>query len=62
MLSPQDIQKLRKSALESVNLSNEMKPTAVDEKLRALNLSTKKHLAKKGASVEVVLIPLKVDT
>jgi len=41
-LSQQELAKVRKTAEESVTLSNDMKSTAVDEKLRTLNASIKK--------------------
>ncbi len=53
MLSQQDMTKIRKAAEESVTLSNEMKYTAVDEKLRTLNTAVKKLLTKKDAKIEI---------
>ncbi len=53
MLSQQDMTKIRKAAEESVTLSNEMKYTAVDEKLRNLNTAVKKLLTKKDAKIEI---------
>jgi hypothetical protein len=50
-LSQQELQKIRKTALESVTLTNDMKSTAIEEKLRSLNASVKKLLAKKDATV-----------
>ncbi len=52
-LSQQELQKIRKTALESVTLTNDMKSTAIEEKLRSLNGSVKKLLAKKGATIEI---------
>ena len=46
-LSQQEFAKFRKTAEESVTLSNDMKSTAVDEKLRTLNASIKKILFSK---------------
>ncbi len=53
MLSQQDMTKIRKAAEEFVTLSNEMKYTAVDEKLRNLNTVVKKLLTKKDAKIEI---------
>lgn len=46
-LSQQELQKIRKTALESVTLSNDMKSIAVDEKLRTLTAAIKRTIAKK---------------
>jgi len=56
VLSQQEIVKVRKAAEESITLSNEMKSTAVDEKLRHLNASVKKLLAKKDAKIEIFVM------
>jgi len=53
MLSQQDMTKIHKAAEESVTLSNDMKSTAVDEKLRTLNAAVKKLLTKKDAKIEI---------
>ena len=55
-LSPQELAKVRKSALRSVSLSSEMKTSVVDAKLRELNAEIKKVLTKKNSSVEVLLL------
>ena len=55
-LSQQELQKIRKTALESVTLTNDMKSTAVDEKLRTLNAAVKKLLAKKDAKIEIFVM------
>ena len=55
-LSQQELQKIRKTALESVTLNQDMKSTAVDEKLRTLNTSVKKLLAKKDAKIEILVM------
>jgi hypothetical protein len=55
-LSQQELQKIRKIALESVTLNQDMKSTAVDEKLRTLNASVKKLLAKKDAKIEIFVM------
>ena len=61
-LSQQDLAKVRKTAEESVTLSNDMKSTAVDEKLRTLNASIKKILfSKKDASVEIFVMKGKAN-
>ena len=60
-LSQQELAKVRKTAEESVTLSNDMKSTAVDEKLRTLNAAVKKLLAKKDATVEIFAMKGKAD-
>ena len=60
-LSPQEQGKIRKTAEESVTLSNDMKSTAVDEKLRTLNAAVKKLLAKKDATVEIFVMKGKAN-
>lgn len=55
-LSQQELQKIRKIALESVTLTNDMKSTAIEEKLRSLNASVKKLLAKKDATVQLFVL------
>ena len=60
-ISPQELAKFRKTAEESVTLSNEMKSTAVDEKLRTLNAAVKKLLAKKDATVEIFVMKGKAN-
>ncbi len=56
MLSQQELQKIRKTALESVTLTNDTKSTAIEEKLRSLNASVKKLLAKKDAKIEIFVM------
>jgi anion-transporting ArsA/GET3 family ATPase len=46
-LSQQEMTKARKAAEESVTLTNEMKQSVIDEKIRILNASIKKLLPKK---------------
>ena len=46
---------MRKAAIHSITLSSDMKSTVVDSKLRELAAEIKKVLAKKNASVEVLL-------
>lgn len=60
-LSQQELAKVRKTAEESVTLSNDMKSTAVDENLRTLNAAVKKLLAKKDATVEIFVMKGKAD-
>jgi hypothetical protein len=55
-LSPSELTKVRKLADASFALKNEMKQSVIEEKLRTLNASIKKLLAKKGTSVEVIAI------
>ena len=60
-LSQQERAKLLKNANEHVTLSNEMKQIIVDEKIRTLNSSIKKLLAKKDATVEIFVMKGKAD-
>ena len=55
-LSQQELAKVRKAAEESVTLSNEMKQSFIDEKIRSLNASIKKLLMKKDTSVEIIVM------
>ena len=55
-LSPSELAKVRKAALHSVTLSSEIKTLVIDSKLRELSAEIKKVLAKKNASVEVLLL------
>jgi hypothetical protein len=55
-LSQQELQKIRKTALESVTLTNDIKSTAIEEKLRSLNASVKKLLAKKDATIQIFVM------
>ena len=55
-LSLSELAKARKVAEVSVTLKNEMKQSVVDEKLRALNVSIKKLLMKKDATVEIIVV------
>ena len=59
-LSPSEVAKVRKVALHSVSLSSEMKTSVVDAKLRELTSEIKKVLAKKNASVEVLLVNFQI--
>ena len=60
-LSQQELAKVRKAAEESVTLSNEMKTTVADEKMRTVNAAVKKLLAKKDATVEIFVMKGKAD-
>jgi len=60
-LSQQELAKVRKTAEEFATLSNEMKQSVVDEKIRMLNSSIKKLLAKKDATVEIFVLKGKAD-
>ena len=59
-LTPQEHAKVHKSALFSVTLSYETKTSVVDAKLRELTAEIKKLLAKKNASVEVLLLNFQI--
>jgi hypothetical protein len=59
-LSQQELAKVRNNA-ESITLSNDMKSTAVDEKLRTLNAGVKKLLARKDATVEIFVMKGKAN-
>ena len=59
--SQQELAKVRKAAEESVTLSNEMKQSFVDEKIRSLNASIKKLVAKKDVTVEIFVMKGKAD-
>jgi len=56
MLTQQEMKRIQQNSLESLNLGNDMKSTAVDEKLRALNTVIKKLLAKKDAKIEIFVM------
>jgi hypothetical protein len=60
-LTPQELAKVRKAALQSVSLSSDLKSTAVDVKLKELTAEVKKVLAKKNASVEVLLLNFQIQ-
>ena len=57
-LTQSELTKVRKAALYSVTISNEMKSSVVDAKLRELNAEIKKVLTKKNTSVEVLILNL----
>lgn len=61
MTLSQQLANIRKAAEESVTLSNEMKQSVVDEKIRTLNASIKKLLTKKDATVEIFIMKGKPD-
>ena len=52
-LTSTELAKIRKSALQSVTLSSELKTSAVDSKLRELSAEIKKVLAKNGMTIEI---------
>ena len=60
-LTQTELSKVRKSALHSVTLSSEMKTSVVDAKLRELAAEIKKVLAKKNASVEVLILNFQIQ-
>jgi hypothetical protein len=60
-LSHQEMTKARKASEESVTLTNEMKQSVIDEKIRILNASIKKLLSKKDATVEIFVLKGKTD-
>ena len=60
-LSQQELAKVRKAAEESVTLSNEMKQSFVDEKIRSLNASIKTLVAKKDVTVDIFVMKGKAD-
>ena len=57
-LSPQELAKVRKSALHSVPLSSDMKTTVVDSKLKELSAEIKKVLSNKSGNVELIFLKL----
>ncbi len=52
---------MRKAAIHSVTLSSDTKTSIVDAKLRELTAEIKKVLAKKNASVEVLLLNFQIQ-
>jgi hypothetical protein len=60
-LSQQELAKVRKTAEESATLSNEMKQSVVEEKIRTLNASIKKILSMKNVTVEILVLKGKAD-
>jgi len=57
-LSPSELAKVRKSALHSVTLLNEIKTSVIDAELKALSLEIKKKLTRKGVLLEVLVLVL----
>ena len=53
-LTQTELAKVRKAALHSVTLSNEMKTTVADSKLKELTAEIKKLLANKNIEVHVM--------
>jgi hypothetical protein len=60
-LSRQELTKVRKLANERVTLTDEMKQSVIDEKIRTLNASIKRLLSTKDATVEVFVMKGKTD-
>ena len=59
-LTKTELAKIRKASLHSVTLSSDTKTFVVDAKLRELNAEIKQVLAKKNASVEVLLVNFQI--
>jgi hypothetical protein len=55
-LSPSEITKVRKAALQSVTLSSDMKATVVESRLKELMQDIKKILVKKDVVFEIVCL------
>lgn len=55
-ISLQELEKLRKSALFSIRLSNEMKSQIIDAKVRELVSEIKRNISKQNAVIEVILL------
>lgn len=55
-ISLQELEKLRKSALFSTRLSNEMKSQIIDSKVRELVSEIKRNISKSNAVLEVILL------
>lgn len=60
-LTQTELAKVRKAALHSFTLSSDIKTSVADSKLRELTAEIKKVLAKKSASVEVLLLNFKIQ-
>jgi hypothetical protein len=59
-LNHQELAKVRKVALHSVTISNEMKASVVEAKLKELTTEIKKIILKKNIIVEVLIISLSI--
>jgi hypothetical protein len=55
-LSQSEITKVRKAAIHSVTLSNEMKTTVADSKLKELTAEIRKHLLMKDFPITIIVI------
>ena len=55
-ISLQELEKLRKSALFSIRLSNEMKSQIIDAKVRELVSEIKRNISKQNAVIEVLVL------
>jgi hypothetical protein len=60
-LFKQELTKDRKRAEESATLTDDMKQSVIDEKIRVLNASIKRMLSKKDATVEIFVMKGKSD-
>jgi hypothetical protein len=60
-LFKQELTKDRKRAEQSATLTDDMKQSVIDEKIRVLNASIKKMLSKKDATVEIFVMKGKSD-
>ena len=57
----QQLEKIRRIAEESVTLTNDMKQTVIDAKIRTLTALIKRLLLKKDTSVEILVMKGKAD-
>ena len=57
-ISLQELEKLRKSALFSTRLSNEMKSQIIDAKVRELVSEIKRNISKQNAVIEVLVLKM----
>ena len=55
-ISLHELEKLRKSALFSTRLSNEMKSQIIDAKVRELVAEIKRYISKSNAVIEVLVL------
>ena len=57
-LTQTELGKIRKSALHSVTISNEMKASVVDAKLKELVTEIKKIVTRKNVILEILTLPV----
>jgi len=57
----QQLEKIRRIAEESVTLTNDMKQTVIDAKIRTLTALIKRLLLKKDTTVEILVMKGKAD-